>query len=190
MNRTLIVGDTLDFPTTVTGYPASARYSLTYRLVPRVAGTPITIMAGANGDDYRTQIEAVTSATWIPGDYTWFAEISKGDDKFIVNEGVVTLRADPRTAATYDGRSPARKALDAVNAILGSWGTYSHIQQYTIGSRSMTFATKADAIVMRDRLKDEVWREEAVAKMAAGMPNPRNIKVRFGPRARSGFCSR
>lgn len=188
MNHTLIVGDTLDFPTSVSGYPASAGYTLTYRLIPLVPGTPITILAGANGDDYRTQVEAVTTATWAAGQYSWFAEISKALDKFIVDSGVLTLKPNPRTITGYDGRSPARKALDAIDAGLATFGANAHIQEYTIANRHMRFSTQAELIAMRSQLKDEVWREEAAAKMAAGMPNPRNIHVRFGPRARTGFC--
>ncbi len=179
MNRTLIVGDTLDFPTSIPDYPASSGYVLTYRLIPRTSGTPITIISGANGDDYRTQVEAVTTTDWADGEYSWFADVAKDGDVFTVDSGVVTLLPNPRTATAYDGRSPARKALDAVNAVLSTWGTNAHVQEYTIGNRSMRFATKAEAIQQRDMLKAEVWREEERDRTAAGQPSRRIISTRF-----------
>lgn len=45
MQDVLIVGDTLDFVTSVPAYPASSGYTLKYRLIPRVSGTAITLTA-------------------------------------------------------------------------------------------------------------------------------------------------
>jgi hypothetical protein len=180
MERTLFVGDTLDFPTAIPDFPATAGYTLTYRLVPRVSGTPITIISGtdSDGERYRTQVEAVTTATWTAGEYSWWATISKAGDEITVDKGVVTLLPDPRTVAAYDGRSPARAALDAVNAALSTHGSQAHVLEYTIGNRSMRFKDQADLLTMRAALAAEVWREDAAAKMAAGLPNPRQIRVR------------
>lgn len=165
---------------------------LYYRLVPRESGTPILLTGSATAnDEHRHFVASSSTANWTAGDYSCFAWVhntSTGAKITIDPETgvpgdtsvVVTLQPDPRTITSYDGRSPARKALDAINAVLATWGTNSNIQSYTIGNRSMTFANKGEAVALRSQLKAEVWREENAAAMGAGLPNPRNVRVRFG----------
>jgi hypothetical protein len=179
----ITVGDTLDFGTVVPGFPASSSgYTLVFYLTPflSTSGTPITLTAIADGDSYRVAEPPSTTATWTAGGYSWESKLVKTGERIPVEKGTVTLKPDPSVVASYDGRSPARAALDAINAGLATLGTNAHIQSYTIGSRSVTFKTQGDLLAMRDKLKAEVWREEAAAKMAAGFPNPRQVRVRFG----------
>jgi hypothetical protein len=179
MQEILIVGDTLDFSTVVPGYLSTDGYTLIYRLVPRVSGTPITLTALADGDNYRVAESPVTTAAWTAGEYTWSAWVEKTGERYSVDSGTVTLKVDPAVVNAYDGRSPARKALDAINDALGTHGSQAHVLEYTIGNRSMRFKDQSDLLTMRASLAAEVWREEAAVKMAAGLPNPRQIRVRM-----------
>jgi hypothetical protein len=190
MRYTLIVGDELDQTTEVPAYPASDGWTLYYRLIPRTSGTPILLTGSASGDSHRHQVASAVTATWAAGEYSCFAWVENvGGTKHTVDPEtgapgdtslVVTLRGNPRTMATYDGRSPARVALDAINTALATHGAQAHILEYTIGNRSMRFKDQADLLTMRSSLAAEVWREDAGAKMAAGLPNPRFIQVRLG----------
>ena len=179
MRDTLIVGDSLDFTTSVPAYPASDGYTLTYRLIPRTSGTAITLVATTSGEDYRVTIAPDIAATWTAGEYTWSAWVEKTGERYSVDSGTVTLKVDPAIVSAYDGRSTARKALDAINLALETYGAQAHISEYTIGNRSMKFKDQADLLTMRASLAAEVWREEAAVKMAAGFPNPRQIRVRM-----------
>lgn len=184
MKDTLVVGDTFDFTTTVPDYPASAGYTLYYRLVPRTVGTPILFTASASDDDYRVQIPPLTTADFAAGEYTWYGWIEKSGERYQVDSGTVTLQENPATVAAYDGRSPARAALDAINAALAAYGTtaFSNVKSYTIGNRSMEFrqfTDQGDLLAYRSALAAEVWREDAAVKMAAGQPNPRQVRVRL-----------
>lgn len=176
---TLIVGDTLDFLTTVADYPPANGWTLKYRLVPRVSGTPIDLTAGNSGSDYRVQVSPTTTATWTAGEYSWSSWVEKSGARYTVDEGLVTLKADPATIASYDGRSPARKALDALNAGLETFGSNAHVQGYSIEGREMKYRTFADFMAARDRLVAEVNREENATRTAAGLASKNRLRVVF-----------
>jgi hypothetical protein len=188
----LVVGDTLYFEDEAPDFPPTAGWTLKYRLIPQFSTptqAPITLTATTSGSTYLIQASPATTATWVAGRYSWARWVEKSGARHTFDPdgnanaplaAFLELLPDPTARAQgYDPRSPARKALDAINAVLDTWGTNSHIQEYTIGSRSMRFATKADAVVMRDSIKAEVWREEATAAMASGQPNPRQVRVRM-----------
>jgi hypothetical protein len=180
MKDSLIIGDTLDFATSVPDYPASAGYTLKYRLIPRTSGSAILLTASAAGEDYRVQYAPATTASWTAGEYTWSAWVEKTGERYSVDSGTVTLKADPGAVAAYDGRTHARKMLEQIETALEGWAaTGGHIAEYEINGRRMKYADRADVLAMRNNYKAEVWREDAAAKMASGLPNPRQVRVRM-----------
>jgi hypothetical protein len=183
MRDRIIAGDTLDYVTTLPDYPASGGYTLKYRLHPQTTGTAIDITCSAVGDDHRAGAAASVTAAWAAGEYSWSCWVEKGAERYSGTEypwrGECTILPNPATTTTYDGRSPARKALDAINAGLETYGEKAHIVEYEIGNRRMKFGSSGDLLVMRDKLKAEVWREDAAAKLDAGGGNPRRVYVRL-----------
>ena len=109
MQAQIRCGDTLDFTTTLVDYPASAGWVLTYRLVPRLSGTPISISGTASGDDHRSSATATTTAAWTAGEYSWAGYVDKAGEHYVVDSGTVTLLPNMATVASYDSRSPARQ---------------------------------------------------------------------------------
>jgi hypothetical protein len=179
----LIAGDTLDFLDSVPEYPPADGWTLKYRLVPRFTTptqTPIDITATTSGTDYRVQAAAGITTSWVAGFYTWSRWVEKaGPIRQSLGDGQLEVKANPATAAQgYDGRSHARKVLDAINAVLEGRATKDQ-QEYAIGSRSLKRTPIADLLVLRDRYVAAVASEEAAAKIAAGLPNPRNVGIRF-----------
>lgn len=177
MKSTIIAGDTLDFTTTVADYPPGDGYTLTYKLVPRSSGSVITFSASASGDDYRVQVGPSTTATWAAGDYTWAAYAIKSGARYTVDQGLLTVKPDPATASTLDGRSHARKVLDAVEAVLENRATLDQ-QEFQIGGRMLKRMPVSDLMKLRSRYASEVEREDANAKLAAGLGVARRIQVR------------
>jgi hypothetical protein len=182
--ETTIAGDTLDFTVEVPDYPASDGWTLKYRLTPRFTSpvqAPIPLEATANADGERYDIEAGpgTTAAWEAGAYTWARWVEKAGARQTLDEsGQLEVKADPAlTAQGYDARSHARKMLDAINAAMEAFSI--GVKQYTIGSRSMTKQDIPELLTLRDRYRAEVANEEAAAKVAAGLPNPRNVGIRF-----------
>lgn len=182
MRDRIIAGDTLDFVTTLPDYPASGGYTLKYRLSPRTTGSAIDITCSASGDDHRCGAAAATTALWTAGEYSWACWVEKGAERYGGTEypwrGECTILPNPATTTTYDSRSDARKALDAMNAFLAG-STDMSVKRYTIAGRELERWPLADLLKARDKLKAEVWSEDAAAKLEAGLGNPRRVYVRF-----------
>ncbi len=182
--NTLIAGDTLNFATVVADYPAGAGWVLKYRLVPRTGSNPaIAFSASADGDSHRVQIAAATTGAWAADSYTWSSWVEKAGEVYSVDSGQLVIQADPRSvAAGFDGRSAARKALDAADAALAAYGAKAYLQAYEINGRSQRFHSPSEFLAWRNALQTEVRREQAAADMAAGRGSRNKIFVRV-PRA-------
>ncbi len=180
MKDLLTVGDTVDFLTTVADYPASAGYTLKYRLVPRTSGTAILLTATASGDDYRTQASPAISSGWTAGEYSWSGWVEKTGFRQIVESGLCTILPDPSAVTAYDGRSQAQKALDDANTALANFSsTGGRVKRYSIAGREMEFDSAADILQLVNYWSNEVSRENAAAAVKAGAPNPRRIYLRM-----------
>jgi hypothetical protein len=183
MRDRIIAGDTLDFVTTLPDYPASGGYTLKYRLAPRSSGSAIDITCTADGDDHRCGAAASVTATWAAGEYSWSCWVEKGAERYSGTaypwRGECTILPNPATTATYDARTPARKALDAINAALATYAERAHVIEYEIGGRRMKFADQGALLVMRQRLAAEVAAEDIQAKLAAGLGGGRKLQIRL-----------
>lgn len=177
----LVAGDTLSFATSTPDYPASAGWALVYKLVPAVAGegVAITLTSSAEGDDHRVTASSATTALWVPASYTWVAYATKSGERYTLNQGTVQILPDPASATSLDGRSMARKALDAVEAYLTD-KTNLAAAEYQIAGRQLRRHSLPELWAHRDRLKFEVSKEQAAERVAAGLPDQRRVYVRFG----------
>lgn len=180
MIDTLIAGDTLNFLTNGGDYPAGDGWSLTYRLVPRTAGSsPISITSTAEGDDHRVQVGSSTTADWTAGIYSWACYATLGAERQTLQTGVTTILPDPGVVATLDARSSAQVALDNITATLEGRAT-SAIAEYSIAGRALKHIPISELIAMQSHLKLQVSNEAAACAIAKGLPNPRRVLVRFG----------
>jgi hypothetical protein len=173
----ITAGDTLAFTETVADYPASAGWTLTYRLVPRATGgAAITFSASASGDAYAVSVAAATTATWAAGDYGWSSYVSKGLERYSVGGGQVEIFPDPATVAVgTDRRSHAQKMLDAIEAVLQGRATSSQAE-YRIGERQLKHIEPDVLEAWRDKYRREVQRE---LREALGIRS-NDVFVRFG----------
>lgn len=177
---TATCGDTLSWLTSLSEYPATAGWVLTYTLVP-TSGAVRSITCTAEGADHRATADAATTATWAAGAYTLVGTVAMGGQRYTVAQGSITLRPDLAAAtAGQDTRSPARQALDAVDAALRVYGSKAYLQSLAYGDRSKTFRSPAEFLAFRSRLQAEVAREDAATRTAAGGANTNRLYVRFG----------
>lgn len=172
-------GDTLSWTRTLADYPASAGWVLAYRFINATSKFDIT--STASGANHLVSVPAATSAAYAAGTYSWQAFVTKAAERYTVGSGVCVV--DPNLAAVsaagYDDRSAARKALDALNAGLQQFGSNAHVHGYSIEGREMRYRTFADFMAARDRLVQEVAREEAAQRAAAGLAGKNRLRVRF-----------
>jgi hypothetical protein len=181
MQEKLRVGDTLDFTTTLADYPASAGWVLTYRLIPRTSGTPISLPGTASGDDHRTSATATTTAAWTAGEYSWAGYVDKAGEHYVVDNGTVTLLPNLATATAYDGRTQAETALeDAKTALATYQASGGKVKAYTIAGRSMEFTDGGEILKQISYWQIQVTREQAASAVAKGLADPRRIYLRAG----------
>lgn len=182
MKNKITAGDTLEFTTATPDYPASAGWSLVYKLIPRTAGTVISITSSASGDDHLLQVGASNTANWAAGDYSWVAYATKTGERYTLESGSITVAADPGVVTALDTRSSAKKALDAINLLLETYGSKAYMQGYEINGRKQQFHSPGDFLAFRSKLAAEVAREDNAARINAGLSPKNQVAVRFNTR--------
>lgn len=170
-------GDTLSWRKSLGEYPASSSWVLTYTLINSLA--KITIAASADGDDHLVIVPAATSANYTAGRYSWVSHVTKAAERHTIATGVMEVLPNLAAATTYDNRTPARQALDDVEAALRTYGTKAWMETYTVGGRSQKFRSIDEFMAFRDRLKAEVAREEALQQLQEGLAPKNQLYVRF-----------
>jgi hypothetical protein len=171
----VVKGDTAKWLKTLPDYPASAGWVLTYTLA-NAAGR-YTIAAAASGVDHLVTATATITAGWPAGDYALLGRVALGSEVYTVFEGRVTLAPDLAEAA--DTRSQARRALDAVDAMLEGRAA-SSVRSYEIQGRRLEHFPMADLLKLRDRLRVDVMHEDNAARVRAGLQPRGRVMVRFG----------
>lgn len=173
-------GDTITWLKSLSDYPASAGWTLAYVLINASGKQSIT--ATASGADHLVSISAAASGAWAAGSYAWQATVTKGAERYTVGTGSLIVAPNLAAATTLDTRSSAKKALEAVNLALETYGAKAYQHSYEIAGRKQSFHTPGEFMAFRSRLMAEVAREDNAARIAAGLA-PRNlVAVRFNAR--------
>jgi len=185
--RTIRAGDTVkwrDDPTTdVFGNAiTSSAWTLKYYLRTNTAAEGATITGSAYGTGWELTIAAATSAAFDVGNWYWTAVATKDSEVITLGNGNLSVEAAltyTGTPGAFDGRTQARKDLDAVQAAIRAIVDGGVVQEYRIGTRNLKKYDLADLIQLEAKLKAEVKREEQAELIANGLGNPRNMFVRF-----------
>lgn len=185
---TIRAGDTTTWivPATVdlSGEPAtSATWTLTTFLRFNAASEAATVTGTARVDGgWDNTISASSSGGFDAGVWHWQTRITSGATVITLGTGTTTVLPSlsyQGNAAAFDGRSQAEKDLEEVQAAIRAIVSKG-AKQYTIGSRSFTYADLGQLMAREAQLKAIVARERAAEKVAAGLGDPRNLFVRFG----------
>lgn len=182
MLHTITAGDSLNFLEPGGDYPASDGWSLTYKLIPRVTGAVISFSSTGEGADHRIDVAAATTAAWAAASYSWACYATNGTQRKTLQTGNTQVLPDPGAVGVLDNRSAARKALEAADAALATYGAKAYLQSYSIAGRAQSFQSPGDFLAWRSRLQAEVAREDSAERIRAGL-SPRNLlQVRFNAR--------
>jgi hypothetical protein len=140
----------------------------------------LTVSATVRNGLWKFTISAVDSADLKVGYYYYMIRATKDDEAITLASGRVEILPNIAEATKgFDGRSQARKDLEAVQAAMRSIVSGGAVKSYTIGGRSLTKMDMTDLIMLESRLKSEVVREERAQKIANGLGDPDTLKVRF-----------
>lgn len=174
---TITAGDTARWQRNAPDYPASAGWAITYWLVSPTL--QLTFTSTADGDDHLIVVPAATTDDWVAGWYDFQEVVSKDGERFTLATG--RIRVLPNFAAATSGRdarSHARKVLDALEAWLENRANWA--AEFTVDGRDIRHIPVTELLVLRDRYRADVRREEMAANVAQGRPAGNRILVRFG----------
>ncbi len=161
-------GDTLAWRRSIVEYPATEGWVLAYALLSASA-PKITLTADADGADHLISVSAATTATWPAGPRTWSARVTKGAEAYTLGIGTIEILPDIAVAASFDGRSHARKMLDAIEAALLNAATSAQLDviEAEFNARRIKY-DRAGLIKLRNLYRIEVAREPLAAGAGAG----------------------
>lgn len=178
--QVITAGDSAQWEKTLADYPADDGWVLSYVFIN--ATHKITFAGTADGASHFISLTAATTAAWNAGLYQWQAYATKAatSERATVESGSITIK--PNLAAvgttTYDGRSHARKVLDAIEAVIENRATTDQ-QEYTIGDRSLKRTPLADLYKLRTQYKAIVTKEETLENAGTGKPSRRKTLIRM-----------
>jgi len=151
----------------------------TLELLLRGTGT-ITLTGERESARHVFSANAAETATWATGEYTYFLRAVSGSDAHLIEQGGVRVLPDvSKIADGTDIRSRARKALDAIDAVLDKRATIDQ-KSYRINNRELERTDIKDLIALRAHYFDLVQREEAKARGKSLFG--RQVKFHMGPR--------
>jgi hypothetical protein len=176
--ESFIVGESLSWTKTLDGYSAADGYALKYYF-RAPGGTGFDVTATADGSGWAISVPASDTQGLAAGSIYWQAEVTKGSERHIVEEGTSTVRQrlGALTATTaFDGRTQAERDLEAVRAALAG---NLDVAEYTIAGRTLKRRTKEDLIKLEHNLAMRVATERRAARLRDGAPFFQNVTVRF-----------
>jgi len=175
----ITAGDTFNpAPTVTPGYPASAGWVLTYRLIPQTAGLPvITLVCSPSGDDHQPNAAASVTKLWQPGPYTWASFIERAGESYALEQGQLTLLPDPRTmAAGVDGRSHEQRMVDLLRDLIEDRAG-TDAAEVEIAGRRVKKMSPGELMHWLAVYEQRLATADARARLAAGLGGGRRIQV-------------
>lgn len=145
---------------------------------------PASFSLGVSLDAAETGWDVVLSATsstedLLPGRYRWTARQENAglDRRVTIGTGYLDVLAEPADLPEpADVRSFARRALEALEAAILTMGKTT---SFSIDGRSYQYASHAELLAARARLRAEVAAEDEAAAIARGEAPGSTAWVRF-----------
>lgn len=179
--ETLVKGDRWVWKRTdlVSDYPTST-YALTYEFVDGGgASNQFTITASETTDAYIVEVPSTTTASYAARTYQWYAFITRtSDSQRVAVDNGITLVVDNYADTNADQRSHAKKALDAIEAVIQNRATIDQ-SSFSIAGRSLSRMSVTELLQFRDYYKAEYNRELQKARIKNKKPTGNMIGVRF-----------
>lgn len=171
-------GDTVKWTKALGDYTPAGGWTLKYYFTD--TRNRVEVTATDNGDGAHLVVMARTDSVKLnAGRANWQAVVTKAAEQFTVGAGVCDVVGGLAAAAqAIDLRTPARKALEAIEARLAGKTDWDTLSVTLPNGRSIARLSPQELLATRDKLRDEVRVEEQGE--AAGLG--RYLRVRFGGR--------
>ena len=158
----------------------SSDWTLTYYLRTNTNHEGHTVVGTSYGSGWEFTISATDSAGFDAADWFFYAEATKGSEKFTLGSGrfeVLASLAYTGQPGAFDGRTAAEKERDDIEAALSKFKDGA--QEYSIGNRTFKRVAMADLQMRLNRLNAIIVRERKAAMIANGLGDPHSLYVRF-----------
>lgn len=170
-------GDTIQWKRSLPDYSAADGWVLKYAL----RGPAIIDITGtADGSDHLIGVDSANSSSWAAGDYVVQGFVEKGTERFTVYSGRVKITPDlaALSSGTYDGRSHARRVIDAIEAVIEGRATRDQQEMWIDGERLVRTPFEI-LIQIRNRYRRELGTETRREGSRQGRRSGRIIKFKL-----------
>lgn len=177
-------GDSSAWKAALPEYASTDGWSLIYRLILPLGAAAEFSATGGTGGDYAVSLSATAASTWQAGAGTLLSRVERGSgaslERVTLGQQAVTILPNLATASSFDGRSPAAKALADARAALAQYMAkgQAHVAEYHISDRVMKFRSTQDILDLIAYYEREVAKERAAAALMLGIA-PGRIYTRF-----------
>lgn len=172
MPAQLIAGDSLRLAIPSGDYPSGAGWAVSLVLQPLAGGAPVTVAATASGAEWIVAIASSTSDDLAPGAYRYLIAASLSGDRTTIEVGELAVLPDPAKPA-QDQRSAARRALDAIDAVLEGRASSEDMKFTFADGRALEKIPHADLLALRKHYARIVAREATKGR------GPKRVLVRL-----------
>lgn len=172
MPAQIIAGDSLRLVIAVGDYPASAGWAVALVLQALAGAAPMTVNASDGTAEWVIALSSAASADLTPGAYRYLIAATKDGNRSTIETGQVEVLPDPAAAAT-DQRSAARRALDAIDAVLESRASSEDMEFTFEDGRALKKVPHVDLLALRRHYARIVARESSKGR------GPRRVMMRL-----------
>lgn len=141
------------------------------------------ITSTAYGDDHKFSLTSAQTAGWTAGKYLATRYAKKGTETQVLGRKTIEILTNVLTATTFDFRTHARKALEAIEAAIERRATKEQNQlSISTGggsSRAVQFMSMEELIKARQYYKALVDAEIETEKIDAGESPGGRVLLRF-----------
>ncbi len=175
-----VAGTTQKWRKTFPDYPSSAGWSLTYAFRSANGGAEASLdaTAAADGSGFIVTIGASTTESLLAGTYFFRAFVEKSGEKYLVDSGETKIEATWVTDQQVDGRSQAKRILDAIDALIAGTATTNQ-KRYQINNRELERYPLTELIALRTHYANLVAREQQAERLRDGKGFFKTIHTRF-----------
>lgn len=172
-------GDSAEWARSMTQFPASAGWVLSYRAVPLDGGCAIDIAATAEvgGDGFTVSLGSADTTEWAPGRYTLVGVMTEGTRRTTVYSGSLTVAPNLMDSPAVDTRSRARQIVEAIDTYFATGEIEALERQHA--DRSLRYRSHDELIRLRSVYAAQVAGEDAADRLAAGLGSGSRIQVRM-----------
>lgn len=170
---TVTAGDTVKWQRSLPDYPASAGWLLKYALR---GASAIDITADSN---QLVNVPSSVTSSWAAGSYSVQGYVTLAGEQHTVYQGPLTIAPSLVAAgADYDGRSHAKRVLDAIEAVIEGRAARGD-QEMTIDGTRLVKMSVEQLKTLRVYYRREYQAEQRKLAVASGKKNGRRVLMRF-----------